>query len=88
MHWNERIRKKCNINCECKDTGFVEVHNTSRAGSSLFNVKLKTIVLVCNGPMGDQINAKRPPAKRSPVYDPKTMYLVGEPLPKLQQQMF
>tara|TARA_R110002095_G_scaffold4257_1_gene11517 strand:- start:6383 stop:6637 length:255 start_codon:yes stop_codon:yes gene_type:complete len=79
---NQR-RKKCNIDCECKDTGFVEVHNFG-----LFCSQAKTIAIVCNGPMGEAINKGRSPAKRSPVYDPDTMYLVGEVIPKMQKQMF
>lgn len=82
---NERGRRpmKCRLGCECQDTGFVEIHNYG-----LFDSKAKTIVIVCNGPLGDWINAKRTPAKRSPVYDPDSMYLVGEEVPKLQQQLF
>ena len=76
-------RKKCRIDCECKDSGYVEVHNFG-----LFDPRLQTITIVCNGPLGDWINRHRLPAKRSPVYDPETMILVGEPIPKLQKQMF
>ncbi|MCA9013748.1 MAG: hypothetical protein KDA77_00320 [Planctomycetaceae bacterium] len=76
-------RKKCRLGCECKDSGFVEVHNFG-----LFDPKLKTITIVCNGPLGDWINSRRAPSKRSPVYDPETMILVGEPIPVKQKQLF
>ena len=66
-------RLKCRLGCECRDTGFVEVRNFG-----LFDKTDETIVIVCNGPLGDYINSKREPAKRSPTYDPETMILVGE----------
>lgn len=65
--------EKCELGCECGDTGYVEVVNEGQ-----FATEANTVMLPCHQLKGHWIHYHRYGNKRGARYDPATMHLAGE----------